>query len=113
MTTEVITAPDIQATIKRIVAKSLIAQGDRKVAYFPNADQELRNRDILAIILWDLVTFGKAKLADGTELIPDSYSDWLATAKYLITHIDGPTGQDEGYGQNVFKVYVGVNIDKV
>jgi hypothetical protein len=60
-----------------------------------------------------LVTFGHAKLADGKEIIPDSYTDWLATVRYLITHLDGPVGGEEGMGTNVYKVYVGVNIEKV
>lgn len=113
MSTEIISAPDIQTSIRRIVADSLARQAELEVPYYPNASAKTKNRDILATILWDIVTNGRALLADGTDLIPESYSDWLATVKYLVTHLDGPVGGEEGMGTNVFKVYVGVNIDKV
>ena len=113
MSTEIISAPDIQTSIKRIVADSLARQAELEVPYAPNADAKIKNRDILATILWDLVTLNEAVLADGRKIIPESYSDWLATVKYLVTHLDGPVGGEEGMGTNVFKVYVGVNIDKV
>ena len=113
MTNEIVSGPDIVPKIRRIVADSLARQAELEVPYYPNASQKIKNRDILATILWDLVTMGRALLADGEELVPDSYSDWLATVKYLVTHLDGPIGGEEGLGTNVFKVYVGVNIDKV
>ncbi len=113
MTTEIITSPDPVVQVKRIIAKSLSDYAETEVNYSPNAEARMKNREILATILWDLVTFGKAKLADGTELVPESYTDWLSTVKYLVTHLDGPVSGEEGMGTNVFKVYVGVNIDKV
>ena len=113
MTTEIITAPDVMPQVKRIIADSLTKQADLEVPYYPNANVKTKNRDILATILWDLVTSNKAWLADGTEIIPESYSDWLATVKYLVTHLDGPVGGEEGMGTNVFKVYVGVNVDNI
>ena len=113
MSTEIITGPEVMPSIRRIVAKSLAEVGEVEVPYYPNANAKTKNRDILATILWDIVTGNRAFLADGEELVTDSYSDWLATVKYLITHLDGPVGGEEGMGTNVFKVYVGVNIDRV
>ncbi len=113
MSTEIITAPNIVPSVRRIIADSLAQQANREVPYAPNLDAKLKNRDILATILWDIVTTGVGVLADGTELIPESYTDWLATVKYLITHLDGPVGGEEGLGTNVYKVYVGIQIDKV
>ena len=111
--TEIITAPDIVPQIKRIIASSLAKAAEREVPYEPDAFRKIKQRDILATILWDIATTGEAMYADGKVFKPDSYSDWLSTIKYLINHLDGPVGGEEGLGTNVFKVYVGVNIDKV
>ena len=110
---EIIAAPDIIPQIKRIVASSLAKAAELEVPYAPNANAMSKQRDILATILWDIAIDGKALLADGTVFQPDSYSDWLSTVKYLITHLDGPVGGEEGLGTNVYKVYVGINIDQV
>ena len=110
---ELITAPDIIPQIKRILADSLARAAEKEQPYYPNADSLTKNRDILATIIWDIVTNGVAYLADGTEFRPDSYSDWLSTVKYLITHLDGPVGNEASLGTNVFKVYVGVNVDQI
>lgn len=110
---EVITAPDIVQSIKRVVASSLAEQADQKTPYYPNAQKMMRNRDILATVLWDIAINGEAFLADGTQLKPESYTDWLATVKYLVSHLDGPVGSEDGLGTNVFKVYVGVNVDNI
>lgn len=110
---EIITTPDVAPTVKRIIAASLAAQGEVKVPYEPDAFRKTKQRDILATILWDIVTSGKGELADGTVLAPESYADWLATVKYLSLHVDGPVGNEGEMGTNVFKVYVGVNVDKV
>lgn len=113
MDQEIITAPDVIPAIKRAVASSFARQADIEVPYAPNADAKLKNRDILATILWDIATYGFGVLADGQKITPESYSDWLATVKYLVTHLDGPVGGEEGLGTNVYKVYVGIQIDKV
>jgi len=113
METELITAPDIGANLKRIIADAYGRQADVKVPYDPDGSKKYTKRDILATILWDIAIEGKAFLADGTAIAPESYSDWLATIKYLSTHVDGPVGREDAMGTNVFKVYVGVNVDKV
>jgi hypothetical protein len=113
VTPDVVSGPDVIPQIKRMIASSLAAIGEQEAPYFSNADKMTKHRDILATILWDIVTNGSAWLADGTVFKPESYSDWLSTVKYLVTHLDGPVGGEEGLGTNVFKVYVGVNIDKI
>ena len=113
MDTEIITSPDLIPSIKRIVADSLARQAEVAVPYFPNAGKKITNRDILATILWDIATQGFAQFADGTELRPESYSDWLSTVKYIASHLDGPVAGEEGSGTNVFKVYVGVDVSQV
>lgn len=111
--TEIITSPEIIPQIKRGIARALAEVGEMEQPYEPAAFKFTKNKDILATVIWDIVTTGKGLLADGTVMKPDSYTDWLATVKYLITHLDGPVGGDEGIGTNVYKVYVGINIDKV
>ena len=110
---ELITTPDIVPTIKRLIAASLATHGEKAVPYEPDAFRDTKNKDILATILWDIVTVGKGLLADGTEIAPESYADWLSTVKYLVTHLDGPVGTEGEMGTNVFKVYVGVNVENI
>lgn len=111
--TQIITTPDVAPTVKRLIAASFVAKGDATVPYEPDAYRQTKQRDILATILWDIVTSGKGTLADGTVLAPESYSDWLATVKFLTTHVDGPVGNEGELGTNVFKVYVGVNVENI
>ena len=113
MDQEIITTPDVVPSIKRAIASSLQRVADSEINYYPKADAKLTHRDILATILWDIATSGVGFLSDGEEIKPESYMEWLATVKYLITHLDGPVGGEEGMGTNVFKVYVGVQIDKI
>ena len=113
MSDEIISVPPIVATVKRTIAEAMQRQAEAEIPYFPNADRKIKNKDILATILWDIVTNGIGIFADGREVKPESYADWLSTVKYLITHLDGPVAGEEGVGANVFKVYVGVNVDKL
>jgi hypothetical protein len=113
METEIITTPDVVTTARRVIADALARQADIEVAYFPNADQKLSHKEILATILWDMVTGGSAVFADGTEFKFESYSDWLSTVKYLSSHIDGPVAGEDGAGVNIFKVYVGVDVSRI
>ena len=113
MTTEIIAAPNVVSEAKRIIADSLARQAEVQVPYSPNADKKTSHKDILATMLWDIVLQGYALLADGNRLVPEDYGDWLATVKYLVTHLDGPVGNEGEMGTNVFKVYVGVNVDKI
>lgn len=113
MTTEIITAPNIDTQIKRLIASSLSREAETTVPYSGDANKDFKKKDILATILWDIVIEGHGILADGTKIVPESYSDWFATVKYLVSHLDGPAGSEEGLGTNVFKVYVGVDVNRV
>ena len=113
MSNEIVETPEIITKLLRIVADSLIRQAEVETSYYANAGKMTKNRDILATILWDIATNGVAILADGTEFRPESYADWLSTVKYLATHIDGPVAGEDGMAANVFKVYVGVNVDRI
>ncbi len=75
MTQEIITTPDVVQTAKRIIASSLAAHGEKEVPYQPDADRKTKQRDILATILWDIVTTGTGFLADGTAITPEGYSE--------------------------------------
>ena len=114
MSDDIIPIPDYAPAIKRVIADSLGKMAETEANYFPNASAKTKLKDILATVLWDIATNGEGFLADGTSIKPDSYMEWLATVKYLITHLDGPSvGEDGAMNANVFKVYVGVNVDKI
>jgi hypothetical protein len=54
----------------------------------------LSGGELLARLLWQIATTGKAKFPDGTELIVGP-KDWLETVKWLYVHIDGPAPKPE------------------
>lgn len=115
MTTEIINAdPDIITNVRRVMAEALARQAETETPYYPAGNKNVRKKDILATVLWDIITEGKGFFADGTSIAPESYSDWLATVKYVMSHLDGPASSDDSsIGTNIFKVYVGVKIDQL
>lgn len=114
MSNEIIESPEIPNKVRRAVAEALIRQAETEVSYYANAGKMTKNKDVLATILWDIATNGSAMFVDGREWHPETYSDWLNTVKYLVSHMEGPVaGEDGNLGANVFKVYVGVKVDQI
>ena len=103
--------PPVQEA-KRIIADAIRRQGNQEIFATP-INKNISQKDYLAVMLWDLVTEGKAYYMDGTVLVLEDYDDWLATVKYLSSHIDGGASGDINVGVNVFKVYAGINVDDV
>ena len=66
---------------------------------------------LLAAMVWQLATTGKATFPDGTEL-QVSPRDWLEVVKWLYTQIDGPPKAEQAIeltganGQNLVIEYV-------
>jgi hypothetical protein len=54
----------------------------------------LSGGELLARLLWEIATTGRAKFPDGTELEVGP-KDWLETVKWLYAHIDGPAPKPE------------------
>ena len=51
--------------------------------------RKLGGGELLALLLWQIATAGKAKFPDGTVLEVGP-RDWLETVKWLYAQIDGP-----------------------
>jgi hypothetical protein len=58
-------------------------------------EQALANR------LWDLASTGQVQLTAGRVLKIESAAEWLALAKWIYTHIDGPAKSDEDHDRQV------------
>lgn len=56
--------------------------------------KQVAGGELLAQLLWEIATTGKARFPDGTELIVGP-RDWLEMVKWLYSHIDGPPPRPE------------------
>ena len=67
--------------------------------------KRVSGKRLLARILWDIATTGKAAFPDGTELIV-APADYLAVIRFIYQHIDGPpkSEMDITSGGEVIKV---------
>ncbi|HEV2863045.1 MAG TPA: DUF5681 domain-containing protein [Pyrinomonadaceae bacterium] len=75
----------------RALTDLLSLRGDAQVTL---DGEKLSGGELLARLLWQIATTGKAKFPDGTELIVGP-KDWLETVKWLYVHIDGPAPKPE------------------
>lgn len=55
-------------------------------------DKRTARKRIVAALLWELASTGRATFPDGTILEADP-ADWLSAVKWLYQHIDGPPKQ--------------------
>jgi hypothetical protein len=105
---------DAPVGVKRLIAEALRQQGLREVYYTPDG-QKHTYIDTIALMIWDAATEGEIKFADGTVLtVNDDAKAWTDVVKFLTNFLDGPVGTSNNIGQvNVFKVYQGIDPDKV
>lgn len=52
--------------------------------------KRVSGKRLLAQMVWQVATTGRATLPNGTELIVDEFGDWAAVVKFIYQHIDGP-----------------------
>lgn len=69
----------------RALTKILEAAGDTKIDY---RGKQLTRKQILAQMIWEVSTTGKATLPDG-KMLDVAPQDWFGIVKFLYTHIDG------------------------
>lgn len=77
-------------------------------------DGKKRNsKRILARIMWEFVINGKAQFPDGSVIVAEDSDDWLAVAKFIYQHIDGPPPKeiDLTSGGQPIKTYITVSPD--
>jgi hypothetical protein len=72
-------------------------------------DGRTARKRLLARMMWEAATFGEVMLPNGEKLTFDP-GDWLATVKWIYSHIDGPPKQEHGIdGAVTLKVVYGTD----
>jgi hypothetical protein len=102
------------ANVRRLIAENLRSQGQRLVYYIPS-NRNISYYEALATMLWDGLVEGEVKFADGTILkVSDDPKFWMEMVKFVSSHLDGGVNQSTNFNSlNVFKVYQGVDPDRV
>ena len=100
---------------KRMIADAIRTEGIGEIQYYPEANKRMSYATALAKMLWQATVDGIVFFSDGTEMkISDDPKFWLDAVKFLATHLDGPAGNTTNFtGINVFKVYRGIDPDRV
>lgn len=105
------TAP--KPPIKRIIAHQLKRAG-RGELFVEAMGKKMRFDAYLALMLWDAATTGTMYFADGTMIKITEFKEWLDLVKFMAQHLDGPAVNETNFnGINVFKVYQGIDEDKI
>lgn len=98
---------------KRKLAARLTTQLRRKILAAP-LGKEVTREEYIARMLTDLATNMETQTVDGTTIKIVDPKEWLDIVKFMHSHLDGPPNQEAQFsGVNIFKVYAGVDVDKV
>ena len=111
-TGEIIATDDFSRASQRQIAALLLAEGDNEI-YVEAIGAKMSQKKWLAIMVWDFITTGSMHFADGNLIRIGSFEQWMGMVKFLSTHIDGPASRDMNLGVNIFKVYNGIDVDKI
>jgi hypothetical protein len=101
------------------ISKRLVAEAMRRVGvkefFAESVNKNISYADYLALMIWDAVTEGTIMFADGTtvDLRIDDVKIWLDTVKFIASHLDGPVQTNTFQGVNIFKVYAGIDDDRI
>ena len=71
---------------ERPLTKILETAGSKTV---DDQDKRVSRKQVLARLVWEVATTGKALMPDGTTLQVDP-KDWFDVTKFIYQHIDGP-----------------------
>lgn len=99
-----------------MIADALRVAGLRTVLTVDNKKKTYY--DALADMIWQGVVEGEIIFSEGDVIkIPDLKEGakvWLDMVKFLSGHLDGSVGNGNQYNtMNVYKVYQGIDVDKV
>ncbi len=98
---------------RRVLARELLKELN-SLTYSSAVGKRVRKKKYLMSMLTDLALTQKATTLDGEEITVQDTKEWLDVVKTVLQHIDGSPNNDSQFnGVNVFKVYAGVDIDKV
>lgn len=104
---------------RREIAQILMNRGNYEL-YAESMGKKMSYKEYLSIMCWDILTLGEFHFADGRKIEIQNPKEWLEILKWLVNHLDGPVPAQSVRAENgnvaqvnVFKVYVGVDPDKV
>lgn len=77
-----------------------------------SAGVQLARKQLLAELMSEFVTTGRATMPDG-RVLDAAPKDWIETVKWVYTHIDGPPKQEieQSGGLTIKVVYADPNTD--
>jgi len=98
---------------RRQMAGALKRQLSRR-SYAATQGKKVAKREYLAKMITELALNQETFAMDGTSIQCGDYNDWLKTVQFVFNHLDGPATQEAQFnGVNIFKVYAGIDPDKV
>ena len=77
--------PNGRPVKNRALTQILESAGNTKIEY---SGKQAERKKVLAALLWEIATTGKAELPDGSTLAV-APQDWFGVVKFLYSHIDG------------------------
>jgi len=97
--------------IRRKIAEVISQTGDTTL-FDQTTGKSMSYYRFLATQIWSLVVEGELIFADGKHMAIEDIDQWMNALKFLAGHIDGPV-KDTSVGVNIYKVYVGVDENRV
>ncbi len=90
----------------------LLEKAGNKTIAIHGKDKKTARKRVVAELVWQLVSEGKAEMPDGTALVLDP-RDWVNTVKWIYAHIDGAAKSEIDITSKgeVIKAYVGITPD--
>ena len=91
---------------------SAIRKRARTQTFIANLGKKMHLEDYLAVQLWDLVTHGRALLAEGTTVEITDFKDWISAARFIADRMEGTPPQSlEVHEHTTRKPYIGISPD--
>ena len=110
--TEIADPSQVSNPTRRKIAEAIGSMAEQEI-YAASVGKKVTYINYMSQMIWDLVTSGTMLFSDGTPMQITTSDEWLRVVKFLSNHLDGPTGVNQEMALNLFKVYVGVDADKV
>jgi hypothetical protein len=106
------TLPSDTPDVVRKIALALEQQGQKNL-YVDCMGKNMPYATYLATMIWDLIVTGEALFADGTPLAILDHKEWMATLKFVANHVEGVAKPEVHGGLNIYKIYMGIDVDAV
>jgi hypothetical protein len=110
---DIINGNEAKSSEQRQLAANLNERGELEVYYSPIADT-MEYSKVVALQVFDAIVHGQVEFSNGKALQITEFRDWMDIVKFLHQHMDGPAAPEAvTQNFNLFKVYAGIDMDKV